>query len=519
METSTNSNSKHKKSTEESDDSEIDDIHQPAKRPRLRANESDSASISSDSNTTGSNENSQSRYTDFVSEVVSEKVGYNSDDDEDIVDHEAEKRPKSMPKKATNNAGPMGKEITNSVEEQPRKRNLSNSEPSQAEGQQNEEEKSTNGDTAKKPKLDDKESKDEKVSQEIMPVSMVAHVVGNLTNETVDEDKPLKPKAPVDDRCKKCIFLEMTCIHSETYMEKIRQMRRDRGIDTEEEEEVEDVVEEDPPGCDKCMDDEDSDCKFCGCRICAGKEEVDTLLVCEACEYFFHMKCLDPPLETIPEDDWFCSNEQCQKKQSETAILCSVSMVTHVVGNLQFDDFYNNLPVVKEKGKPGRPRKDENHIDEDGNFIKKGPIILDAGWGDEAIECKECNDDESKKCKFCGCRICGGKDEPETMLVCEFCEYYFHMKCLDPPLEAIPEDDWFCSNEQCQKKQDQTAIMQSVSMVTHVVGNLTFDNLVVDNMPESVDTMSVDNVLPAVTENGFVNNEQENKSNEQTKEE
>ena len=68
-----------------------------------------------------------------MSEVVSEKVGYNSDDDDyDIVNHEAEKRPKSMPKKATNNAGPMGKEITNSVEE-PRKRNLSSSEPSQGE--------------------------------------------------------------------------------------------------------------------------------------------------------------------------------------------------------------------------------------------------------------------------------------------------------------------------------------------------------------------------------------------------
>ena len=68
-----------------------------------------------------------------MSEIVSEKVGYNSDDDDyDIVNHEAKKRPKSMPKKATNNAGPMGKEITNSVEE-PRKRNLSSSEPSQGE--------------------------------------------------------------------------------------------------------------------------------------------------------------------------------------------------------------------------------------------------------------------------------------------------------------------------------------------------------------------------------------------------
>ena len=35
METSKNSNARHK-SIEESDDSDIDDIHQPAKRPRLR---------------------------------------------------------------------------------------------------------------------------------------------------------------------------------------------------------------------------------------------------------------------------------------------------------------------------------------------------------------------------------------------------------------------------------------------------------------------------------------------------
>ena len=37
-------------------------------------------------------------------------------------------------------------------------------------------------------------------------------------------------------------------------------------------------VEEDLPGCDKCMDDEDSDCKFCGCRICGGKEKTSSSL-------------------------------------------------------------------------------------------------------------------------------------------------------------------------------------------------------------------------------------------------
>jgi E3 ubiquitin-protein ligase UHRF1 len=30
------------------------------------------------------------------------------------------------------------------------------------------------------------------------------------------------------------------------------------------------------------------------------------LLFCKQCQYVTHMDCLDPPLETIPEDDWYC---------------------------------------------------------------------------------------------------------------------------------------------------------------------------------------------------------------------
>ncbi|KAL7539105.1 hypothetical protein ACHAXR_009027 [Thalassiosira sp. AJA248-18] len=32
------------------------------------------------------------------------------------------------------------------------------------------------------------------------------------------------------------------------------------------------------------------------------------------------------------------------------------------------------------------------------------------------------------------------------MLLCDGCDELFHAKCLDPPLESIPEGDWFCSN-------------------------------------------------------------------------
>lgn len=66
----------------------------------------------------------------------------------------------------------------------------------------------------------------------------------------------------------------------------------------------------------------------------------------------------------------------------------------------------------------------------------------------EAIEkvepCKKCHDNEAKKCKECGCSECGGKELPETQLFCEQCQYVTHMHCLDPPLEQIPDGDWYC---------------------------------------------------------------------------
>lgn len=38
-------------------------------------------------------------------------------------------------------------------------------------------------------------------------------------------------------------------------------------------------------------------------------------MFCEQCEYTTHMGCLDPPLDTIPEDDWYCPD--CKNDASE----------------------------------------------------------------------------------------------------------------------------------------------------------------------------------------------------------
>lgn len=44
------------------------------------------------------------------------------------------------------------------------------------------------------------------------------------------------------------------------------------------------------------------------CEICGRCDREDRLLLCDGCDFGYHCECLDPPLDTIPVDEWFCSD-------------------------------------------------------------------------------------------------------------------------------------------------------------------------------------------------------------------
>ena len=48
-----------------------------------------------------------------------------------------------------------------------------------------------------------------------------------------------------------------------------------------------------------------------GCRICRRDEDHANLLLCEACNDEYHTYCLKPPLQSVPDDDWFCGELTC----------------------------------------------------------------------------------------------------------------------------------------------------------------------------------------------------------------
>ena len=43
-----------------------------------------------------------------------------------------------------------------------------------------------------------------------------------------------------------------------------------------------------------------------------------------------------------------------------------------------------------------------------------------------------------------GCSQCGRDDDHPKLLLCESCDNEIHIYCLNPPLDSVPEDDWYC---------------------------------------------------------------------------
>ncbi|XP_054008845.1 E3 ubiquitin-protein ligase UHRF1-like [Hylaeus anthracinus] len=72
--------------------------------------------------------------------------------------------------------------------------------------------------------------------------------------------------------------------------------------------------------------------------------------------------------------------------------------------------------------------------------------------------CNACSDNPRTKCKECGCRVCGGKEDEHNLLLCDECNNAYHLRCLNPPLTSIPEEDyWYCA--EC--KNDENEIVKA----------------------------------------------------------
>ncbi|KAL7433415.1 hypothetical protein ACHAXM_003551, partial [Skeletonema potamos] len=88
-------------------------------------------------------------------------------------------------------------------------------------------------------------------------------------------------------------------------------------------------------------------------------------------------------------------------------------------------------------------RSDDHHLNDDSD-----DDVDDDGTNSDDDD----NDDASYWVTSQRCNVCLSALGDQSMLVCDGCDELYHMHCLDPPLNAVPDGDWFCDT--CQAYDD-----------------------------------------------------------------
>lgn len=70
---------------------------------------------------------------------------------------------------------------------------------------------------------------------------------------------------------------------------------------------VEETLEVAEPSSDPYQDLQEDLIDFTCCEICGQSNNEDRLLLCDGCDLAFHLYCLDPPLDHVPDGSWYCS--------------------------------------------------------------------------------------------------------------------------------------------------------------------------------------------------------------------
>ena len=115
-------------------------------------------------------------------------------------------------------------------------------------------------------------------------------------------------------------------------------------------------------------------------------------------------------------------------------------VVTLVMGE-ECDTEVNDCHIhfVKEIFRIVEVKKIADQSDDDVRLLKKGPPVK----RESAPYCAHCKDNPGRKCKICGCHECGSKEDPDKQLMCDECDLPFHIYCLKPPLDEMPEvEEW-----------------------------------------------------------------------------
>ncbi|KAL8914503.1 MAG: hypothetical protein Q9171_000856 [Xanthocarpia ochracea] len=174
------------------------------------------------------------------------------------------------------------------------------------------------------------------------------------------------------------------------------------------------------------------------CSACGGPGE---LLCCDGCTRSYHFTCIDPPKDSLPDGEWFC--QACASQPLPPPARGIFPLLRH---SLQ-----KHTPTAYNLPGSIRNHYEDVTTGEDGEYEELGAHLSKAktrtGY-DVPLDTFKLKDakDNIILCYSCNQSAMGRRE----MINCDFCNLYWHLDCIDPPLASAPKKSgkgtWKCPN-------------------------------------------------------------------------
>lgn len=150
------------------------------------------------------------------------------------------------------------------------------------------------------------------------------------------------------------------------------------------------------------------------------------LLCCDNCPNTLHLTCVNPPLDAIPEGEWYCQKCRKTKKESPNSGLFSKGVAALESSNPSVfmlpDTLYRDVYVT---------------------YPSHYPYLLPN---------KKRVRTHDKRCRYCEQEVFDNQGA-----FCSKCTKSYHLWCVEPPLLCPPTADWECEDHKTKRVKSSIA--------------------------------------------------------------
>ncbi|KAJ6547196.1 hypothetical protein B0H19DRAFT_1266136 [Mycena capillaripes] len=199
---------------------------------------------------------------------------------------------------------------------------------------------------------------------------------------------------------------------------------------------------------------------------CSSCRSHGALVYCDGCPRAFHLWCLNPPMERIDEDRWFCPACVIKKHPPRKPPPGLFSPLIHLVQTSIPTEY--QLPedvrtFFKDVGTGPKGTYVDNSVVRQPRLNRFGLVedrdahrLRDKNGG--PVLCFKCGTSAlppglaaaapaAKRARRSSTRTANA-EIPKIIVSCDFCSLHWHLDCLDPPLPTMPpiNKKWMCPN-------------------------------------------------------------------------